>query len=263
MIRSGSIAIALALFVFMGFQNLSSANAAGDPTVFITGSSRGIGLELTRQYAEKGWNVIATCRSPETATDLNSIASDHPNVQIVQLDVLDFDRIDALAEQYKETPIDVLINNAGISGGGENQNFGEIDFDAFDDVMNVNVKAPIKIAEAFLDLVAASELKKIITISSTEGSIGMISGPPRGYIYRPSKTAVNMAMRNLAIAVASRKVIVGIINPGAVDTDFMKGVPMALMPPQESVSQVIQVIDNYTLDSSGTFIDYNGEQLPW
>lgn len=220
--------------------------AASDlsPTVFITGANRGIGLELTRQYASKGWTVIASCRTPASASELHAIADEYVAVEIVQLDVLDFDHIDELAERYRSRPIDILINNAGIGGGAENQVFGRINYVAFDPVMNVNVKAPLKLAEAFLDIVAASGLKKIITISSTEGSIGMTGGPGRGYFYRPSKTAVNMVMRNLALAVAERGIVVGLVNPGAVDTDFMIGVPIPLMPVDESVSQVIEVIDS-------------------
>lgn len=233
------------------------------PTVFITGSNRGIGLELTRQYVEKGWAVIASCRTPARASELHAIASEHPSVEIVQLDVLDFERIDELAIRYRSRPIDILINNAGIGGGAENQVFGRINYTAFEPVMNVNVKAPLKLSEAFLENVAASRLKKIITISSTEGSIGMTGGPGRGYFYRPSKTAVNMVMRNLAFAVADRGVIVGLVSPGAVDTDFMKGVPIPLMPVDESVSQVIQVIDSFDLESSGSFINYNGDDLAW
>ena len=233
------------------------------PTVFITGSNRGIGLELTRQYAARGWTVIATCRTPAEASELHDIARVHPAVDIVQLDVLDFDRIDQLSELYRSTPVDILINNAGIGGGGENQVFGRINYAYFADVMRINVKAPLKIAEAFLEQVAASEMKKIITISSSEGSIAMTGGPGRGYFYRPSKTAINMAMRNLAVDVSDRDIVVGLVNPGAVDTDFMKGVPIPLMPVEESVRQVVSVIDSLDIVSSGSFLNYNGEPLPW
>ena len=245
------------------FAAPASVMADNAPTVFITGSSRGIGLELARQYAARGWTVIATCRTPGTAADLQAVASAHDSVVIERLDVLDFARIDELAEQYRGTPIDVLINNAGIGGGAQNQIYGKINYDVFEDVMNVNVKAPLKIAEAFINHVAESDHKKIMTISSSEGSIGMTGGPGRNYFYKPSKTAVNMIMHNLSKAVAGKGVIVGMINPGAVATDFMKGVPMYLMPPEESVIQVIRVIDSYTIETSGRFMNYNGEELAW
>ena len=251
--------------VFVACLLVAGPIAASEPspTVFITGANRGIGLELTRQYAAQGWTVIASCRTPAKAGALHAIANEHPAVEIVQLDVLDFERIDELASDYRSRPIDILINNAGIGGGGENQVFGRINYAAFDLVMNVNAKAPLKLAESLLDNVAASDLKKIITISSTEGSIGMTGGPGRGYFYRPSKTAVNMLMRNLALAVADRGIIVGLVNPGAVNTDFMKGVPIPLLPVDESVSQVIDVIDSFDLESSGSFRNYDGEQVVW
>lgn len=241
----------------------ASVMADDAPTVFITGSSQGIGLELARQYAVRGWTVIATCRTPDTAADLQSVAAAHDNVVIEQLDVLDFARIDELADQYRGTAIDVLINTADIGVGARNQIYGKIDHDEFEDVMNVNVKAPLKIVESFIGHVAASDHKKIMTISSSEGSIGMTGGSGRNYFYKSSKTAVNMVMHNLSKAVAGRGVIVGVINPGAVDTGFMKDEPMYLMPPEESVTQVIRVIDSYTVETSGRFVNYAGEELAW
>ena len=95
----------------------STSLAADTPTVLITGASRGIGLELARQYAERGWQVIATARTPTEATALMAIAKQHANVTVEALDVTDYAQIDALAAKYKGRPIDVLLNNAGISGG--------------------------------------------------------------------------------------------------------------------------------------------------
>ena len=132
------------------------------PTVLITGASRGIGFELARQYAELGWGVIATCRDPAAATALQGLALNFNNVLIEQLDVTDFDEMDALAARYKGVPIDVLINNAGILGGNDRQKFGTFDYAAFDEVMAVNVVGPIRMVELFVDNVAMSEQKKIM-----------------------------------------------------------------------------------------------------
>ena len=107
------------LFAALAFPSVKLA-AAEDPTVLITGTNRGIGLELARQYAERDWNVIATARRPEEADDLIAIQRDHPRLVIVQLDVTDHQRIDELAAEYRGRPIDILINNAGINGGHEN-----------------------------------------------------------------------------------------------------------------------------------------------
>lgn len=230
-------------------------------TVLITGSNRGIGLEFTRQYADRGWRVIATCRHPDKAANLQALAAANPYVIIEQLDVTDHAAIDALAEKYRGTPIDLLLNNAGISGGLENQQFGRINFSVFRDVYAVNVVGPLKMAEAFIDHVAASDEKKIMTVSSSQGSIANSTGLL--YIYRSSKTAVNMAMRNLATEVVDRQVIVGLIAPGATKPAFMKGVPTALGKPEDRVKGMSEVIESFTLDMSGSFIAYDGAPIPW
>ena len=246
----------LILLLGMGEPQLSPGK-----TVLITGSNRGIGLEFTRQYAARGWRVIATCRNPGKAVNLKAIAAANSQVTIEQLDVTDHAAIDALAAKYKDTAIDLLLNNAGISGGLENQQFGRINYATFRDVYAVNVVGPLKMAEAFINHVAASDTKKIITISSTQGSIAKSTGLL--YIYRSSKTAVNMAMRNLAIELKDRQIIVGLIAPGATNSTMMKGAPITLGKPEDRVNGMIEVIEVFTLDMSGSFIAYDGKTLPW
>ncbi len=94
--------------------------------VLITGANRGLGLEFTQQYAADGWNVLACCRHPQSAMQLQALAKDNPNIKIVSLDVADFAQIDALALQLKDTPIDLLINNAGVYPASS---FGDVDYD--------------------------------------------------------------------------------------------------------------------------------------
>jgi NAD(P)-dependent dehydrogenase (short-subunit alcohol dehydrogenase family) len=118
---------------FLGLACLCLLPLAGwtaeAPTVLITGANRGIGLELARQYAARDWRVIATARRPEAADDLRTIRRAHPQLEIVQLDVTDHARIDALATELQDRAIDILINNAGISGGHENARFGQMNSD--------------------------------------------------------------------------------------------------------------------------------------
>ena len=119
-------------------------------TVFITGANRGIGLEFTKQYLERGWTVIATARKPEKAEDLKQLEIQYPDyLSIEQLDVTDHERIDALAKELEGQPIDLLLNNAGISGYIPDQIFGRLDYDSFEQVLAVNTVAPLKMAEAF------------------------------------------------------------------------------------------------------------------
>jgi NAD(P)-dependent dehydrogenase (short-subunit alcohol dehydrogenase family) len=236
--------------------------AADAPTVLITGSSRGIGLEITRRYAEKGWRVIATCRKPDKATELQAVAAEYPDVTIDRLDVTDFEMIDALAEKYAGTPIDVLLNNAGISGGSENQVFGEFKYDVYDKVMAVNVLGPLRMSEAFIEHVAASEQKKIINITSGQGSITNTFGGQ--YFYRASKAALNMVMRTLSVELKKQGITVGLLSPGFVRTDFTKGLDFPFMiTPEESAEAVVKLIDNYTIEDTGTFVRHTGEPFPW
>ena len=115
------------------------------------------------------------------------------NVAIVNGKAVPKARIDALAQQFAALPIDVLLNNAGIGGGGDNQLFTRLNYDVFYEVMAVNAVGPIKVCEAFLKNVQASGQKKMITVSSSQGSIGSVDSP-RLYWYRASKSAVNMVM---------------------------------------------------------------------
>ncbi|NND36533.1 MAG: SDR family NAD(P)-dependent oxidoreductase, partial [Gammaproteobacteria bacterium] len=146
-------------------------------TTLITGANRGLGLDFARQYAEDGWRVIACCRTPADAAELQDLAKQYDGVTIEKLDVCDRGAVDALARECAGQPIDVLLNNAGIIGPipiaehVERQQFGTMDYEVWRDVVETNTFAPLKMAEAFVEHVAASEQKKIVNISSTVGSI--------------------------------------------------------------------------------------------
>lgn len=233
------------------------------PTVLITGSNRGIGLEFVKQYAERGWTVIATARNPAKAEALNALAGEHENIIVEQLDVTDFERVDALAAQYADTPIDLLLHNAGISGGADTQMFTKMQYDVFAKVLEVNAIAPLKISEAFYPNVRASRDKKIVTVSSSEGSIGSAT-QPRLYFYRSSKAALNMAMVNLALQLKRRGISVGMVNPGMTDTDFMAGLPKKMLrPTSDAVTDMMRNIDGLTLETTGSFYQYDGTIIPW
>jgi NAD(P)-dependent dehydrogenase (short-subunit alcohol dehydrogenase family) len=239
-------------------------------TVLVTGSNRGIGLELTRNYAERGWTVIATARKPDKADELNAIAKEYPRVTIEQLDLLDHDRIDTLADKYKDTPIDVLLNNAAMLGDPAAQDFGALDYELMQRVYAVNTVGTMKMAEAFFEHVAASEQKKIVAITSLQASIGELRDPLIPF-YKMSKAALNMGMKSTAKRVKRKKVTVALISPGAVDTQMMNsalghaGLKNAnfLITPQESAEAVINVIDQYDLKMTGTFMSHRGDVIPW
>ena len=236
--------------------------AADDPTVLITGSNRGIGLEIAKIYAARDWNVVATARNPESADDLKAIQAIRPKLKIVQLDVTDHARIDELAAEFTDTPIDILINNAAISGGHENAKFGEMNFDVYTQVHKVNVIGPTKMAEAFLPNIEQSTQKKIINISSGQGSIEETWGCCT--FYRSSKAALNMVMKNLSIELKKKGITVGLISPGFVKTGFTKGLDLPMMiTAEESAAKVVAVIDDYDLEDTGTFLGKDGQTWPW
>lgn len=235
------------------------------PTTLVTGSNRGLGFEFVRQYLEAGWDVIASCRNPGSADRLQRLGGQFKTLEIVPLDVGDFDAVDRLAAKLRSRSIDLLINNAGIFGpkrgadGDYRQSLGQIDYDIMSDVMRINTLAPLKIAEAFRQHVAASQEKKIVTISSGLASIAETDTAL--YAYRASKAAVNMVMATLANDLRGEGVIVAVLNPGWVKTDL--GGSAATLEVEDSVRQMRNRIAALGAGDSGTFINYNGKRLNW
>lgn len=263
----GALFLLVAMASTSVHANQGSGPDGGRSTVLITGANRGIGFAFAKYYAGHGWRVIATARNPEAAAELQALAKGNPAVTIETLDVTDLKAIDALAGKYRGVPIDVLLNNAGILGGLETQRLGQLDYDVFEQVMAVNALAPIKMTEAFLDNVAAGQLKKIMTVTSSQGSIGG-ARPGGGYFYSASKAAVNMLMRKLALDLYKRGIIVGLLDPGAVDTNLMQpikaaGFPVPLSAADDVVKDLVMVIDSFNLTNTGSFLTYQGKVQPW
>lgn len=226
-------------------------------TVLITGANRGLGLEFATQYANDGWNVLACCRDPETASELQSLRKTYSNVQIFGLDVGNFDQIDALALQLKNQPIDVLINNAGVYPPSS---FGDSNYEKWALAFKVNAMASLKMAEAFVQHIAKSQLKKMATLSSKMGSVDdNTSG--ESYIYRSSKTAVNMVMKSLSIDLKPYGISVVTLHPGWVQTDM--GGPNGLINAQTSVAGLRHVIENLSLKNTGQFVAFDGQAISW
>ena len=228
-------------------------------TILITGTNRGIGLELTRQFAATNWRVLACCRQPQHASELQSLAAQYSNIELFELDVTDYAQVAALADRLKDIPIDILLSNAG-SYGPKGYSFGDVDPQAWRDVLETNTIAPLMLAQAFVSQVAASRQKLIAVISSKVGSIADNQGGG-GYIYRSSKTAVNQVVKSLSVDLAPLNISVVSLHPGWVQTEM--GGPNALISTTESVSGLQQILLQAGPDQSGQFLEYNGKTIPW
>ena len=228
-------------------------------TILITGCNRGIGLELTRQFSADGWQVIATCRNPAAAWELSDLAAEQGNIQVHALDVTDYGQLAALAKQLEDTPLDVLLSNAGYYGP-KGVSFGHVDVEEWRRVLEINTIAPYKLVEAFHGHLLAGSRKVVGVISSKVGSITDNSSGG-GYLYRSSKTAVNQVVKSLSVDLADDGIAVLAFHPGWVQTDM--GGPNALIPAAESVRGLKQQLTGAGCENSGHFYNYDGSEIPW
>jgi NAD(P)-dependent dehydrogenase (short-subunit alcohol dehydrogenase family) len=245
-------------------------------TVLITGANSGLGLEFARQYARQDWTVIATHRRSSVPESLAALMAEHPRVRVERMDVSSIDEVKALAVKLKGVPIDVLINNAGIysdrsecatetcRGAADTQTFGNLDYALLDNVMAVNLRGPLVVSENFVDNIRASTQKKIISISSTNGSVSQPLGGSGAIAYRSSKAALNRAMQLVAVHLKDEGIVVLMLHPGAVLTERQADLTfpgMIEMPP--SVTGMIEQIAKATIKDTGRFIQYDGTTAPW
>lgn len=217
----------------------------------ITGANRGIGLEMVHQYWSDGWRVIACCRTIGTQLDKDRLIH-------VKLDVTDASQIKKLAAQLEKESIDILINNAGISGPS-NEELDLLNPSSWLKTLHVNTVGPYMIAEALSRQVAKSRLKVIANISSVYGSI-QLNHKGDYCVYRASKAALNAVTKCLANDLQDKGVIVISIHPGSVRTDMN---PDGKISPSESVQGIKKVLDSVSLKDSGSFLNYKHETLPW
>ena len=222
------------------------------PTVLITGANRGVGLALARQFLSNGYDVIGTAREPDKADELKAAGA-----KTMQLDVADPNSIAALKAGLGDTPLDYLVNNAGIASSTA---LGDLDYGEFEHVLRVNTIAPLRIIEALTDNVAAGDKKVIANLTSKMGSIE-VTDAPSALIYRTSKAALNMALRTAARSLAGQGISVLTLHPGWGKTDM--GGPNALVSPEDSAAGLYKVITGTAPATELRFFDYEGNILPW
>jgi len=233
--------------------------------IFITGASRGLGLEFAKQYLKRGEKVFASCRNPEKATSLQQLKEKYKeNLQIIKLDVSDEEgRNTAFEGISKETDsLDLLINNAGIISGNEQESytFGEIYKEDFSQVFLINSIAPLLMSERFLPLLEKSSDSKIVNISSQNGSISERNSGGK-YSYASSKAALNMITKILSYDLKDKGITALSVHPGWIKTDM--GGEHAPLEVEEPISQIIRLIDTRNISESGKFLDREGNEMPW
>ena len=242
-----------------------TGTAASQPTVLITGASRGIGLEFARQLADDGWRVIATARDPVSAADLQALAQADKDVVVEALDVTDQQQISALAQRYAGQPIDVLLLNAAI-GPTMPSAVAPLAGQNFDDAgvfFETNAIGPMRVTQAFMDNVKLSTRKQVIVISSDSGSFVAGSQLPILYHYKASKAALNMYFHTLAFEARKRGVTIVMLHPGLVATGEQTAKLPGAIPTPDSVRQMRRVMGALKPEDNGRFIDYRGEPMPW
>lgn len=232
------------------------------PSVLITGSNRGLGLEWTRQLVEDGWRVYATCRRPESAEELNRLQVNYAdNLSVHRLDVTRPEEMSALVRDLGERPIDMLLNNAGTYFEKyRDEPLGSLNYENWEETFRVNTLGPVRMCEAFIEHLLAGEMRLVVAISSHMGSIADI-GAGGDYAYRSSKSALNAAMKGLSHELQPHGITVVMLHPGWVRTRM--GGPDAPYTPRESVQGMRRILERVRPEDSGRFFRFDGSILPW
>ena len=248
-------------------------------SMLITGANRGLSLEWVRQLDQAGWRILACCRNPDKADQLNLLANNAVGrITIHKLDVTDHAAIDALAGELKGEAIDVLNNNAGVAGGlGTEFEFsdvwGQTDYKKWRWAMEGNLFSTCKMSEAFTPHVARSKRRIIITTASTLASVSTPGGGPLvwgddKHVYRTTKAGINMLAKSMSGYLKDQGIIVVSINPGWANTVLGRAdlgpddSEDILLDPVESIRGMRALINRLTLADSGNLYQWTGEELP-
>ena len=229
----------------------------------ITGANRGIGLALTEQFLANGdCRIFASCRNPEGAAELNNLARQSDcRLRVLQMDVTDEASINGAVEVIRAEAgaLDLLINNAGISGGDHARVMGQLTSTEISHVIQTNAVAPLIVTQACYHLLKKADNPRVVMISSGMGSLTNAGG--NAYAYRMSKAAMNMAARVLAFDGAMNGITTITMAPGWVRTDM--GGAAASLSPEESARGLLAVINSLSASDNGQFYRYDGTELDW
>jgi len=222
--------------------------------VIVTGANRGIGLELVRQLLAQGHKVEAACRHPDDAKELRATGA-----RVHAVDIIDGKSIAAFVRVLDGTPIDLLINNAGVYGNPR-QRLQDFDYAAATHAFETNALGALRLSQAFLPHLRRGTGKKLAHISSTMGSIGNTTSAG-DLAYRMSKAALNMMSKSIALELRDDRIISIVLHPGWVRTAM--GGRNAPMLPSESARGILEQIAAASFADSGEFFDFKGNRCSW
>jgi len=226
--------------------------------VLIVGATRGIGLELAKQYSEAGDDVIACARDLAAAEQLTELADAHDNISVEALDIADPASIEAAAASIGDGAIDTLIIVAG-AVGGQHQSLDDVDLAEWHRTLDINTIGPALVARAFKSNLAASGNGNLMILTS---QLAASTWPMGGMlIYSTTKAAVSKVGQILALDWKDDPITVSLMHPGWVQTDM--GGPHAEITAEESASGIRNVIAGLSKEDSGNFYKWNGDIHPW
>jgi NAD(P)-dependent dehydrogenase (short-subunit alcohol dehydrogenase family) len=221
------------------------------PTALIFGASRGLGRALAEEHLKRGWQVIATVRDGKALAD---VASDALTIETV--DTTDWPAVDALHDRLAGRSLDLLFVSAAIIGPST-EPIGEVQPDAFAQMMLVNVLAPLRIADRYADLVEPEGT--VAVMSSGLGSITLNTSG--GYeAYRTSKAALDMGLRSIAARRRDLRTWLA-VDPGWVQTDM--GGPSATLTIDQSIPSLVDMLESRRRSKGVAFVNYANKEHPW
>ncbi|MFT4068266.1 SDR family NAD(P)-dependent oxidoreductase [Paraburkholderia sp.] len=226
-------------------------------TVLLIGASRGLGLAMVEEYLKRGWRVIATGRQGSTEKLVQLAKAADGALEVEMVDITIPEQVAALRHRLEQRRLDVLFVNAGVKND-DRETIADVSTDEFVRVMVTNALSPMRVIEAFQDLVQPAGT--IGVMSSGQGSL--TNNTNGNYeVYRGSKAALNMFMRSFAARHRDEARTLLLMAPGWVRTDM--GGPDARLGIDESIPNLISTIDAYEGRAGLHYLDYLGRVVPW
>ena len=228
--------------------------------VLITGTNRGLGLGLTRKFLSNNFTVLATCRNLNSSPELQKLRKIFgAKLRVCEVDLNDEDASQQISDFTGDRCLDYFVGNAGIIGPND-QSFGSINEKNWFNTLKINLISPFLISQKLLANIKDSKEKKIFFMSSKVGSIADNRAGGM-YIYRSSKTALNQIIKSMSIDLYHYNISVIALHPGWVKTQM--GGPNALISVEESVNNMFETMKNSSINSTGKFLNYDGNEIPW